>query len=71
MNRRIYQMFLLWQLHENGALCKPQNKQNCTEPERERMRDDLMELNDKELNYIYFDKDSDDASNKSDEDIVL
>ena len=30
-----------------------------------------MELNDEELNYIYFDKDSDDASNKSDENIVL
>ena len=32
---------------------------------------DLMELNDKYLNYIYFEKDSDHASNKSDEDFVL
>ena len=30
------------------------------------MSDNLMELNDTELNYIYFETDSDDDSNKSD-----
>ena len=35
------------------------------------MSDDLMELNDKDLNYIYFEKDSGHASSKSDEDFVL
>ena len=35
------------------------------------MSDDLMELNDTEFNYIYFEADSDDASNKSDEDFML
>ena len=32
---------------------------------------EIMEINDTELNYIHFEKDSDDASNKSDEDVVL
>ena len=50
---------------------EPENKRKCTETERERMSDDLMELTDKELNYIYFEKDSDDASNKSDEYFVV
>ena len=50
---------------------EPENKRLCTETERERMRDDLMELTDKELNYIYFETDLDDASNKSDEDFVV
>ena len=35
------------------------------------MSDDLMEVNDTELNYIYFEADSHDASNKSDEDFVV
>ena len=35
------------------------------------MSDDLTELNDRELNYTYFETDSDDASNKSDEDFVI
>ena len=43
----------------------------CTEPERQRMSNDLMELNGTELNYIYFEADSDDVSNKSDEDFVV
>ena len=35
------------------------------------MSDDLMELNDTELNYIYFETDSDVVSNKSDEYFML
>ena len=37
------------------------------------MSDDLMELNDMELNYIYFgeETDSNDASNNLDEDFAL
>ena len=40
------------------------NKRKCTELGRERMSDDLLELNDMELNYIYFgdETDCDDAS---------
>ena len=40
------------------------NKPKFTELGRERMSDDFMELNDVELNYIYFDDeaDSDDTS---------
>ena len=51
---------------------KAENKPKCTEPERERMSDDLMELNDTELDHINFgDKaDSDNGSNDSDEDFV-
>ena len=51
---------------------EPENKRKCTEQERERMSDDLMELNDTELNYINFcDKtDPDNASNDSDEDFL-
>ena len=30
------------------------NKQKCNELGKERMSDDFMELNDMELNYIYF-----------------
>ena len=43
------------------------NKPKFTELGRERMSDDFMELNDMELNYIYFgdETDSDDASNNS------
>ena len=50
-----------------------ENKWKCTETERETMSDDLMELNDIELNYINFGDatDSDDASNDSDEYVVL
>ena len=52
--------------------CQPENKRKFTEPERERMNHDLMELNDTELIHINFgDKtDSDNASNDSDEDFV-
>ena len=51
---------------------EPENKRKFTEPERERMSDDLMELNDTELILINFgDKtDSDNGSNGSDEDFV-
>ena len=49
---------------------EPVNKRKCTERERERMSDDLMELNDMELNYIYL-TDSDDASNKTDESFIV
>ena len=40
---------------------------------RGRMSSDLMELNDAQLNYIYFgdEADSDDARNDSDEDLIL
>ena len=40
---------------------------------RVRMSSDLMELNDAQLNYIYFgdEADSDDARNDSDEDLIL
>ena len=49
------------------------NKRKCTELGRERMSDDLVELNDMELNYIYFgdETDSDDASNNLNEDFAL
>ena len=50
---------------------EPENRRKCTEPERQKMRDDLMGLNDTELNYIYFETDSDDASNKSDENFLV
>ena len=52
---------------------EPKNKRKCTEPKREGVSNELMELNDTELNYMYFDykTDSDDASNNSDEDYVL
>ena len=35
------------------------------------MTDDLIELNDTKLNYIYFETDPDDASNKSDEEFMF
>ena len=43
------------------------NKPKFTELGRERMSNDFMELNDMELNYIYFhdEANSDDASNNS------
>ena len=34
------------------------------------MKDNLMEINDTELDYLHFEKDSDDGSNKQDEDFV-
>ena len=51
---------------------EPENKRKCTEQERERMSDDLMELNDTELNHMHFgdETDSDNASNYSDIDFV-
>ena len=48
---------------------EPENKWKCTEPER--MSDDLMELNITELNYIYFETDSDNTNIKSKEDFLL
>ena len=52
---------------------EPKNMWKCTELERGRMSDDLIELNDTELNYIHFgdETDSNDASNNSGEDFVL
>ena len=49
------------------------NKRKVTELGRERMSDDFMELNDMELNYIYFgdETDSNDASNNLDKDFAL
>ena len=43
------------------------NKWKCTELGRERMSNDFMELNDMELNYIYFSDEtcSDDTSKKT------
>ena len=54
---RIYQRFLLWKHHGDDTSLKISLR------ERERMNDDLMEINDTELNYVYFgDKtDSDDT----------
>ena len=51
---------------------EPENKPKFTEPERERMSDDFVELNDAEQNHISFgDKsDSDNASNDSHEDFI-
>ena len=37
-----------------GECYEPENKRKSTEPERVRMSDELMELNDTELNYINF-----------------
>ena len=48
-----------------------ENKWKCTEPEKERMNDDIVELNDTELIYFVDETDSDDASNDSDEDSEL
>ena len=42
-----------------GECYQPENKWKCTEPERERMSGDLMELNDTELNYINFGDETD------------
>ena len=42
-----------------GECYEPENKRKFTEPERERMSGDLMELNDKELNYINFGNETD------------
>ena len=50
---------------------EPENKRKCTELGRQKMSDDSMELNDTELNYIYFKRDSDNASNKLNENFVL
>ena len=38
---------------------EPENKRKCTEPERERMSGDLMELNDTDPNYINFGDETD------------
>ena len=38
---------------------EPENKRKYTEPERERMSDDLMELNNTELNYKNFGDETD------------
>ena len=53
-----------WECYE------PKNKRKCAEPAKKRDSNDLTELNDTELNYVYFDykMDSDDAINNSDED---
>ena len=52
--------------------CEPENKRKGTESEWEGTCDDLMELNNtqlNQLNYIYFETDSVDVCNKSDEDL--
>ena len=60
----------MWQHHGNATSLKSSG--NRTEPERKRMSDDLM---DTELNWncIYFghETDSNDASNDSEEELVL
>ena len=38
---------------------EPENKRKCTEPERERMSGDLMELTDTDPNYINFGDETD------------
>ena len=52
---------------------EPKNKRKCAEPAKERDSNDLTELNETELNYVYFEfkMDSDDAINNSDEDIIV
>ena len=52
---------------------QPEKKRKYTEPEKEGMNGELMELNDAELNYIDFgdETDSDDTNNHSDEDFML
>ena len=47
------------------------NKRKCTKLEKERLNDDLKEINDTELDYLHFGKDLDEASSRSDEDFVL
>ena len=49
------------------------SKPKFTELGRERMSDDFMELNDMELNYIYFgdETDSNDTSNNLDKEFAL
>ena len=42
-----------------GEYYEPENERKFTEPERERMSGDLMELNDTELNYINFGDETD------------
>ena len=42
-----------------GECYEPENKRKCSEPERERMSGELMELNDTELNYLNFDDKAD------------
>ena len=37
-----------------GECYEPENKKKCTEPKRERMSDELIELNDTESNYVNF-----------------
>ena len=59
-----------------GEMLPPQlvwsvNKRKCTKPEKDRINDDLMEINDTDLDYLHFEKDLDEASNKSDEDFGL
>ena len=61
MHQRLHHIAAAWS----------ENKQECSESERERVSDDVMELNDTKLNYIYFKTDSDDASKKLNEDFVL
>ena len=48
---------------------EPENTWKYTEMEREMMSDGLKELNDTELNYIYFGDETD--NNGSNEDFVL
>ena len=56
-----------------GECYEPENKRKCNELEMERMKSDLMQLNDKGLNNINSgdETDSHDASNDSGEDFVL
>ena len=42
-----------------GKCYEPENNRKCTEPEREKMSGDLMELNDTELIYINFGDETD------------
>ena len=48
-----------------GECYQPENKWKCTEPEMQRIKGDLMWLNDTELNNVNFgdETNSDDASN--------
>ena len=56
-----------------GECYEPEDKRKCTEPEMERMGDDLIRLNDAELNNINCgdETDSDDATNDSDGNFAL
>ena len=71
MHQKIYQKFLQWKHHKNTTSLKL--SRNVLNRKNKNTSDDLLELNDTDLNYIYFgdETNSGDAKNNSDEDSVL